>query len=120
MRQGYGFAFSLVFHVPLGGLALYGVNGADVRVNMDRPVYMVDLVSLAPPPPGPPVQVKAKAEAPAEAAEVPVVEANPEPVVSVPPTPVVEAKPEPEVTDCLLYTSPSPRDLSTSRMPSSA
>ena len=23
-------------------------------------------------------------------------------------------------TDCLLYTSPSPRDLSTSRMPSSA
>ena len=25
-----------------------------------------------------------------------------------------------EPTDCLLYTSPSPRDLSTSRMPSSA
>ena len=25
-----------------------------------------------------------------------------------------------EVTNCLLYTSPSPRDLSTSRMPSSA
>ena len=25
-----------------------------------------------------------------------------------------------EVSDCLLYTSPSPRDLSTSRMPSSA
>ena len=25
-----------------------------------------------------------------------------------------------EVIDCLLYTSPSPRDLSTSRMPSSA
>ena len=25
-----------------------------------------------------------------------------------------------EYTDCLLYTSPSPRDLSTSRMPSSA
>ena len=25
-----------------------------------------------------------------------------------------------EVDDCLLYTSPSPRDLSTSRMPSSA
>ena len=25
-----------------------------------------------------------------------------------------------EITDCLLYTSPSPRDLSTSRMPSSA
>ena len=26
----------------------------------------------------------------------------------------------PEIGDCLLYTSPSPRDLSTSRMPSSA
>ena len=25
-----------------------------------------------------------------------------------------------EISDCLLYTSPSPRDLSTSRMPSSA
>jgi len=25
-----------------------------------------------------------------------------------------------KLTDCLLYTSPSPRDLSTSRMPSSA
>ena len=25
-----------------------------------------------------------------------------------------------EITTCLLYTSPSPRDLSTSRMPSSA
>ena len=25
-----------------------------------------------------------------------------------------------EIEDCLLYTSPSPRDLSTSRMPSSA
>ena len=27
---------------------------------------------------------------------------------------------KPELLDCLLYTSPSPRDLSTSRMPSSA
>jgi len=27
---------------------------------------------------------------------------------------------EPKYEDCLLYTSPSPRDLSTSRMPSSA
>ena len=28
--------------------------------------------------------------------------------------------PETQIKDCLLYTSPSPRDLSTSRMPSSA
>ena len=32
----------------------------------------------------------------------------------------IDAGPENNVTTCLLYTSPSPRDLSTSRMPSSA
>ena len=32
----------------------------------------------------------------------------------------VETKKESSDHDCLLYTSPSPRDLSTSRMPSSA
>ena len=32
----------------------------------------------------------------------------------------VELEANPQLTDCLLYTSPSPRDLSTSRMPSSA
>ena len=34
--------------------------------------------------------------------------------------PYVRANLSPLVTTCLLYTSPSPRDLSTSRMPSSA
>ena len=38
-----------------------------------------------------------------------------------PPPPGISASPPPGVsTSCLLYTSPSPRDLSTSRMPSSA
>ena len=32
----------------------------------------------------------------------------------------IEIKNTDEISDCLLYTSPSPRDLSTSRMPSSA
>ena len=32
----------------------------------------------------------------------------------------IAAGEEPWITGCLLYTSPSPRDLSTSRMPSSA
>ena len=32
----------------------------------------------------------------------------------------VKRDPQPEYYGCLLYTSPSPRDLSTSRMPSSA
>ncbi|WP_316900300.1 TonB family protein [Pseudodesulfovibrio indicus] len=99
MRQSYGFLISVLFHAGLAAFALYGVNYTGVRVDMDRPVYTVDLVSLAPPPPGPPVEVQAKAEAPAETAEVPVVAARPEPVAEVKPTPVVEAKPEPEVKD---------------------
>ena len=33
---------------------------------------------------------------------------------------VITGKEEYEVTDCLLYTSPSPRDVEESRMPSSA
>ena len=47
--------------------------------------------------------------------EMPIVaEPEPEPVGPTPDDDVLEG------TDCLLYTSPSPRDLSTSRMPSSA
>ena len=33
---------------------------------------------------------------------------------------IVEIEVDSDTTTCLLYTSPSPRDLSTSRMPSSA
>ena len=33
---------------------------------------------------------------------------------------IVDMRSDPSYTNCLLYTSPSPRDLSTSRMPSSA
>ena len=33
---------------------------------------------------------------------------------------IMEQDDVPDVSNCLLYTSPSPRDLSTSRMPSSA
>ncbi|WP_319543846.1 TonB family protein [uncultured Pseudodesulfovibrio sp.] len=96
MRQSIGFILSTLFHMALAVLAIYGVNTSGVRVNMDRPVYTVDLISLAPPPPGPPVEVMATAEPVAETPEVPVVEAKAEPVVEVAPTPVVEAKPEPE------------------------
>ena len=49
---------------------------------------------------------------------------EPKEKVNAEPTQEQDAKPEEEevqpVIDCLLYTSPSPRDLSTSRMPSSA
>jgi colicin import membrane protein len=95
MRQGLGFLFSLLFHAGIFAFALYGVNYTATRVNTDRPVYNVDLISLAPPPPGPPVKVQAKAEAPAQAPEVPVVAAQPE-QAEAKPVPVVEAKPEPE------------------------
>ena len=48
-------------------------------------------------------------------------EVSPENVLRVPKKDVVDAIGEAEcVIGCLLYTSPSPRDLSTSRMPSSA
>ena len=33
---------------------------------------------------------------------------------------IISVKDSPRYVSCLLYTSPSPRDLSTSRMPSSA
>jgi colicin import membrane protein len=96
MRQSLGFFLSLTFHVGLGVLVVYGLPYTGVNVDLDVPVYTVDLVSLAPPPPGPPVEVQAKPEPAPETAEVPVVEAKPEPVVEVPQTPVVEAKPEPK------------------------
>ena len=41
-------------------------------------------------------------------------------VVSDPPYGVAYVENKKGLADCLLYTSPSPRDLSTSRMPSSA
>ena len=42
------------------------------------------------------------------------------PVVTAEPTAELTAEPTAEPTDCLLYTSPSPRDRQKSRMPSSA
>lgn len=96
MRQSQGFFISFIFHAGLVVLVLYGLPYTDVSVNMDVPVYTVDLVSLAPPPPGPPVEVQASPEPAPQTPEVPVVEAKPEPAVEVPETPVVKAKPEPE------------------------
>jgi len=98
MRFSLGFVFSLIFHVALAAFAVYWANGQSVRINMDRPVYTVDLVTLAPPLVEMPIPVvEAKPEVDSGAAEVPVVEANPESVVEVPVTPVVEAKTEPKI-----------------------
>ena len=96
MRQSQGFLISFILHVGLGVLAVYGLPYTGVSVNLDVPLYTVDLVSLAPPPPGPPVEVQASPEPAPKTPEVPVVEAKPEPAVEVPATPVVEAKPEPK------------------------
>lgn len=94
MRHFFGFIASFLFHCALVAVALFWATGTPVRVNMDRPVYTVDLVSLAPPPPPAPVEkVPAASEVksvsqPESAAPVEV-KAEPEPV-----KPVV--KPEPE------------------------
>ena len=98
MRQSLGLVFSIFLHASLAVFVIYWANGQGVRVNMDRPVYTVDLVTLAPPPPAAPTPiVESVPEAGSETAEVPVVEAKTEPVAKVPVTPVVEAKPEPKV-----------------------
>lgn len=96
MRQSLGFFLSLIFHVGLGVLAIYGLPYTGVNVDLDVPVYTVDLVSLAPPPPGPPVEVKAEPVPAPETPETPVVEAKAESAVEVPDAPMVEAKPEPK------------------------
>lgn len=99
MRLSLGFILSFFFHIGLVVLAVYGLPYTGVTVDLDRPVYTVDLVSLAPPPPGPPVEVKAVSEPVQQAPDVPVVEAKAEPAVEVPETPVVEAKPEPKAEE---------------------
>lgn len=96
MRLSLGLVLSILFHGCFLTYALFWAGSQDVRVNMDRPVYTVDLVSLAPPPPPGPTPVVEVAPEVASEPQVPVVEAASEPVVDVNPAPVVEAKPEPE------------------------
>jgi colicin import membrane protein len=98
MRFSLGFVLSFLFHAALVAFALFWANGQDVRINMDRPVYTVDLVTLAPPLPEMPVPVvEARPEVDSKTTEVPVVEANAETIAEVTVTPVVEAKVKPEV-----------------------
>ncbi len=94
MRLSLGLALSVIFHVGFLAYALFWTGGTDVRVNMDRPVYTVDLLSLAPPPPPAPKPVVGVEAASTPEPEVPVVEAAQEPAVEVEAAPVVEAKPE--------------------------
>ncbi|QJB57605.1 TonB family protein [Pseudodesulfovibrio sp. zrk46] len=96
MRLSLGLFLSLLLHVGFLAYALFWASTTDVRVNMDRPVYTVDLLSLAPPPtPAPVVEAPTK-EIPAEP-QAPVVEATSEPVSEVKEAPVVEAKSEPKI-----------------------
>jgi len=109
MRQSLGFTISFVLHASFLAFALFWTGGQTVRVSMDRPVYSVDLVTLAPPPPGPAPVVEAvgASEAASAQAPVPVVEAAPEPVAEIKPVPVVEARPEPK---------PEPKDISPTKV----
>lgn len=98
MRLSFGLVLSVLFHAGFLAYALFWSPRAAPTVSYERPVYTVDLLSLAPPPPPKPAPV---IEAPPEVVSeptVPVVEAAPEPVVEVKPAPVVEAvEPEPKV-----------------------
>jgi len=103
MRLSLGLVISILFHAALACVALFWVSGPAVHVNMDRPIYTVDLVSLAPPPAEVPVvnpvpQAVAETTAPVVEAqpEAPAVEVEAAPVVEAKPEPVVEAKPEPK------------------------
>jgi len=96
MRLSFGLVLSILFHVGFIAYAMFWSPGGSPRVSVDKPVYTVDLLSLAPPPPPRPAPV---IEAPAEVAQeppVPVVEAAPEPEIAVEAAPIVEARQEPK------------------------
>ncbi|MFO7596134.1 MAG: TonB family protein [Desulfocurvibacter africanus] len=90
---------SIFLHVALFGMALYMSRGTHVRVDLDVPVYNVDLVSLGRPGPAPkappvPVEQPKAPEAPKAppAPEAKAVEIKEQPA----PQPKPEAKPAPE------------------------
>ena len=109
MRLSFGLVFSILFHASLACIALYWVSTPSVRVNMDRPVYTVDLLSLASPPAEVPV-VAPEPEAVPQA-QAPVVEAEAPAPVEVKAAPVVEAKPEPKP-------EPKPEEISPKKVDS--
>lgn len=98
----FGFILSILFHLGVFAVALFWVTGQSTKVDMDRPVYTVDIVSLAPPAAGkrpmrvsaPPEPKAAPEPTPAKAPE-PVKEIKPEPKDEVKPEPRPEPKPEP-------------------------
>lgn len=96
MRLSLGLVLSILFHVCFVVYAIYWSPSQPPRATMDKPVYTVDLLSLAPPPPPKPAPVVEAVPEVAPEPVAPVVEATPEPVVEAKPTPVVEAKPEPK------------------------
>lgn len=103
---------SIFLHVALFGMALYMSRGAHVRVDLDVPVYNVDLVSLGRPAPAPkapaaPVEQPKAPEAP-KAPETPEAKAvdikeqpapQPKPEAKAAPEAKPEAKPKPKQPD---------------------
>lgn len=91
----FGFILSLLFHVSVVAGALFWANSQPKRVNLDRPVYTVDIVSLAPPAAGKkPVRVTAPPEP--RAAPEPAPTKAPEPVQEIKSEPSPEPKPAPK------------------------
>ncbi len=85
-------AFSIFLHLALFGMAVYMSRGAHVRVNLDVPVYNVDLVSLGRPAPAPKAP-PAPAEQP-KAQEAPKAPPAPEKAVDIKEQPAPQPKPE--------------------------
>lgn len=95
--QRFGFFLSILFHAGVAAVALFAVTGNPVKVDLERPVYTVDIVSLAPPAAGKkPLRVTAppeppKAPKPEQQAAPPVQEIKPEPESR--PSPPAKPKP---------------------------
>lgn len=101
-----GIFFSLLFHILVALLLIFGPEFTSSRVDLDRPVYTVNLVSLQAGRPGPakpapkpaPVEEPKPEPAPEQPAKPEVAaipETPPAPVVQPEPAPVPEVKREP-------------------------
>ena len=95
-RQTTGFLLSLAMHAVLVAIAVMGI-GSSLKVDMDRPMYTVDLVSLNPSEdPAAGEKGEAAGAPPPEAAQ----EAADQAAAAIPPPPKAEKlKPEPLVRD---------------------
>jgi len=92
--QTLGFLLSILVHAGILAVAFFVATSQPLPVDLDKPVYTVDLVSLAPPAPSPAIKAMEKpSEANSEPAQTKKAEAiKAEPI----PDPISEVKPIPK------------------------